>query len=200
MNIDFHRLPGGYCSQAVRDDGVTVHIPGFDRTHAVPHDLAHFAAERGFGNNRGFWGSVAAGAMFGGMRVLTGRRPPHAAERSKRIITANSRHIGDAEALADVVFQAFTDDVPPDEAARRLAAYWARIRTEPCPYGTPGMARSLDLLRDLGDRWQAVTAGGVLTVDWDLPIRRVTLSAGRPRATATIRSRGQRGRGPRRHR
>lgn len=198
MNIDFHRLPGGYCSQAVRDDGVTVHVPGFDRTHAVPHDLAHFAAERGFGNGRGFWGSVAAGAMFGGMRVLAGRRPPHAAERSKRIITANAQHIGDAEALAAVVFQAFAEDVPPDEAARRLAAYWGRTRTGACPYGEPGMARSLELLADLGDRWRAVPAGGMLTVDWDLPVQRITLRA--RRAPATITSRGRRGTGSRRHR
>lgn len=187
MNIDFHRLPAGYCSQAVRDDGVTVHVPGFDRQHAVPHDLAHFAAERGFGNGRGFWGSVAAGAMFGGMRVVDGRRPPHAAERSKRIITANARQIGDAEALADVVFHAFTDDIPPDEAARRLAEYWGRLRTGPCPYGESGLAGSLDLLADLGERWRAVPVGGVLAIEWDLPVERPAPERARHHA-APIRS------------
>lgn len=170
MNIDFHRLPGGYCSQAVRDDGVTVYVPGFDRKHEVPHDLAHFAAEHGFGVRRGFWGSVAAGAMFGGMKVLAGRRPPHATERSRTIIRTNAEEIGNAEALAAVAYQACTDNVSPAVAARRLSSYWSRVHPGRCPYTTADMARACELLESLSTRWHEVTIGTTMTVTWDLPV------------------------------
>ncbi|HEY3683966.1 MAG TPA: hypothetical protein VGL93_13035, partial [Streptosporangiaceae bacterium] len=170
MNIDFHRLPAGYRSQAVRDDGVTVRVPGFDRKHEVPHDLAHFAAEYGFGEARGFWGSVAAGAMFGGMEVVAGRRRPHAAERSRAVIRANAERIGNAEALASTVHEAFADGLGAGAATRRLARHWASIHTDPCPYGAADMTRACALLTDLSVRWKAVAPGGILTLDWDLPV------------------------------
>jgi hypothetical protein len=170
MNIDFHRLPTGYRSQAVRDDGVTVRVRGFDRKHEVPHDLAHFAAEYGFGEARGFWGSVAAGAMFGGMEAVAGRRRPHAAERSRAIIRANAERIGNAEALAGAVYEAFAGGLDSGDATRRLAGYWAVTHTDPCPYDTASMTRARALLADLAARWKAVVPGGVLTLDWDLPV------------------------------
>lgn len=167
---------------------MTVLVPGFDRKHAVPHDLAHFAAERGFGVARGFWGSVAAGAMFGGMQVVSGRRPPHASERSRRIIRANAEQIGIAEGLATSVFQAYTDDLSPAEASGLLAKYWSITHTGPCPYGTPGMTRACTLLGELATRWAGVQAGATLTLDWDLPVERPARNPGARPAT-TIRSR-----------
>jgi len=195
MDIEFHRLSGGYRAQAVRDDGVTVLVPGFDRKHAVPHDLAHFAAEHGFGVARGFWGSVAAGAMFGGMQVASGRRPPHAAERSRRIIRANADEIGISEGLAATVYQAYTDDDSPDVAAERLAAYWSVTHTGPCPYGVPGMTRACALLGDLAARWAGVSVGATLRLDWDLPVERPAPRRKPRRATATARPRPQPGPG-----
>lgn len=182
MNIEFHRLPGGYCSQAVRDDGVTVHVPGFDRKHTVPHDLAHFAAEHGCGVARGFWGSVAAGAMFGGMKVLAGRRPPHADERSRRVIRANAGDIGVAEALAESVFQAYERGLTPEEAARILARHWSSTRTEPCPYGPRELSAARALLADLADRWHATPAETGMTVEWTLPVDRPPAPPARRRA------------------
>ncbi len=47
MEITFTR--GGehsYSTVARRDDGVTLLVPSFDRTHSMPHDLAHFVVER----------------------------------------------------------------------------------------------------------------------------------------------------------
>ena len=199
MDIEFHRLPGAYCSEAVRDDGVTVLVPGFDRKHVVPHDLAHFAAEHGFGVARGFWGSVAAGAMFAGMRVVSGRRPPHPAERSRRIIRANADEIGIAEGLAATVYQAYADGDSPTVAARRLAAYWSVTHTGPCPYGVPGMEKACALLGDLAGRWAGVPAGGTLRLAWDLPVERPAPERRSRRGPATIRSRPQRGSGAGRH-
>ena len=172
MNIEFHRLPGGYCSQAVRDDGVTVHVPGFDRKHTVPHDLAHFAAEHGCGVARGFWGSVAAGAMFGGMKVLAGRRPPHAAERSRRVIRANAAEIGVAEGLAESVFQAYEKDLSSEEAAGILARHWSAIRADPCPYGPEALSAAWTLLTDLAERWADTPPGAGMTLAWTLPVKR----------------------------
>lgn len=169
MDIEFHRLPDGYCAQAVRDDGATVHVPGFDRKFDTPHDVAHYAAEHGFRVAGGFWGSVAAGAMFGGMRVAHGRRRPHAAERSRRIITANATELGLAEGLAGAVHRARRDGLTPEAAATRLAGYWAESHAGPCPYDAVGMAHACALLGELADRWRRVPVGGRLTVSWDLP-------------------------------
>lgn len=199
MDIEFHRLSGGYCAQVVRDDGVTVHVPGFDRKHAVPHDLAHFAAEHGFGAARGFWGSVAAGAMFGGMQVVSGRRPPHAAERSRRIIRANAEQIGIAEGLAGSVFQAYTEDLSPADAVTRLAGYWSVTHSGPCPYDVPAMARACTLLGDLAGRWEVLPVGATLPLNWDLPVEPPPPVPKPRRPGATIRSQRPPGSGAGRH-
>lgn len=48
--------------EAVREDGVLLQIPRYDRASAaLPHDLAHYVVECELGLTRGFWGSVYAG-------------------------------------------------------------------------------------------------------------------------------------------
>jgi hypothetical protein len=95
MKITFTRSgERTYTTTALRDDGVLLDVPNSDRTFRLPHDLAHYVVERELGLKRGFWGCVAAGAMFDGLKVLSGRQPPHAAERSKAIIREAGRDHG----------------------------------------------------------------------------------------------------------
>jgi hypothetical protein len=80
-----------------RDDRVTLRVPGFRPSAPLPHDLAHYVVEKKLGLRRGFWRSVADGAIFPKMTVLGGRQRPHARERSHALCKANSRSLTDVE-------------------------------------------------------------------------------------------------------
>lgn len=74
MKLTFIKLgQGRYVTHVVRDDGVMIEVPGPDRKAPLPHDLAHYIVESRLGLKGGFWGRVAAGAVFPGMKVLSGR-------------------------------------------------------------------------------------------------------------------------------
>lgn len=174
MDVTFHRLAGNrYFSTAVRDDGVTVTIPGYDRTSAVPHDLAHFVAERDLGMTRGFWGSVAAGALFPNMAVVSGRQKPHAAERSKHILKAHAADIGMSEAVAGAIHDAVEDDLAAEVALNRWRAQWRSAGTAPPPMSVADVAGAVAALRREVERWSAVPAGKGLTLSWSLPVEHV---------------------------
>jgi hypothetical protein len=84
MDIRVWRSAGSQqATLATRRDGVRLSVPVFGKLDPLPHDLAHYVVERELGLPDGFWGSVAAGAIFAGMVVLEGRQPPHARERSR---------------------------------------------------------------------------------------------------------------------
>lgn len=194
MDVTFHRLAGNlYFSTAVRDDGVTVTIPGYDRTSAVPHDLAHFVAEQELGMTRGFWGSVAAGALFRNMAVVSGRQKPHAADRSRHIMKAHAADIGMSEAVAGAIHDAVEDDLAAEVALSRWRAQWRSASTAPPPMTVAGVADAVAALRREVERWSAVPAGKGLTLRWALPVEHVPVPrAGKERAGR--RSGGRRGR------
>jgi len=82
-----------------RDDGVTLELPSHAPLHRLPHDLAHFVVERALGLTPGFWGSIADGAVFGGMKVIPRRRPGRVEERSRQVMKDASPWITEAEAV-----------------------------------------------------------------------------------------------------
>jgi hypothetical protein len=180
MDVTFHRLAGNrYFSTAARDDGVTVVIPGYDRTSVIPHDLAHFVAEREFGMTRGFWGSVAAGALFTNMVVESGRQKPHAGERSKRIIKAHADDIGLAEAVAAAIHDSVESDLTPKVVLDRLRAYWGSVGSAPPPMAdVANVELAADALRREAARWAAVPVDQGLTLNW--PLRTAHVPPPRP--------------------
>ncbi|RKS79719.1 hypothetical protein BZB76_1196 [Actinomadura pelletieri DSM 43383] len=186
MDVTFQRLGGNrYFANAARADGVTVRVPGYDRTSAIPHDLAHFVAEREFGVTRGFWGSVAAGALFTNMVVVSGRQKPHAAERSKQIIKAHADDLGMSEALAGAVHDAVEQDLTLDEVMKRLRAYWGITSAAPLPVAAADAEPAINALRHAAERWAAVAVDEGLTLTWPLPVEKVSL----PRTGRSQRSR-----------
>jgi hypothetical protein len=172
MKVTVHRLSDfRYFSTAVRDDGVTVRIPGFDRAAEFPHDLAHFMGERELGMTRGFWGSVAAGAMFTpGMTVVDGRRKPHADERSKQILKANADQIGVSEFVAAAAHDACAHGETAEQALAKLARAWYSRNRDPMPITLADVSRVLTALQEVAERWAATPEGGTLELDWDLPV------------------------------
>ncbi|KAB2348847.1 hypothetical protein [Actinomadura rudentiformis] len=171
MEVIFQRVSAtAYFSTATRNDGVTVRVPGYDRTSPIPHDLAHFVAEHEFGLARGFWGSVAAGAMFTNMKVVDGRRRPHADERSKRIMKANGLWLGAGEAVAGAVHDAVEEGHTAERALVALRKMHGVVSTEPLPVGVEDVERAMSALRAAEDRWAQVPAGEGMALSWRIPV------------------------------
>ena len=68
-----------------RDDGVVFAMRGAGGGADLPHDLVHAVVETELRIVDGVWGCVADGVVWGSMRHVSGRRPPHAEERSNRL-------------------------------------------------------------------------------------------------------------------
>jgi hypothetical protein len=169
MKITFTRLgERTYSTVAVRDDKVIVQVPGFDRPAWLPHDLAHYIVEHGLGLNQGFWGRVAAGAIFPGMKVLEGRQPPHAASNSKEVQREAPRIGTEAEVLvaffAEIAQQQLERDWPLVQ--KRLRQVWQAGQTGNNLLGHSEVSQVCRELRDYQQQWQDLAIGQSLTVIW----------------------------------
>jgi hypothetical protein len=143
-----------------RDDGVVFSMRGAGGGAALPHDLVHALVERSLHVPDGIWGCVADGVVWRSMRHVSGRQPPHAAERSERLKRERSVRIQAAESLADLV--------------GRLA------RKEPVMAGEPpasgqsagALAVAVEELAAAGRRWADLAPGTTWVVEWPRHPRR----------------------------
>ncbi len=173
MRVEFERdETRWYRSVLHRDDGVVLLLHGYDRKWRVPHDLAHFAVERALRLDDGVFGSIAAGAMFGNMDVLSGRLRHDAKRRSEQVLRANQKSLGLAEVLAGAVHDAVEHRDRRELVARAHGA-WGVFSTEPFPYPPEALTTAADALEELADQW----TGRTLTVEW---VSRRGPSAARP--------------------
>jgi hypothetical protein len=164
-----HDARNRYWSEIHRDDGVVLLLPGFDRKWRVPHDLAHLATERALRITDGVFGSIAAGAMFGNMTVLSGRLRHDARQRSQRILRANEHGIGVSEILSGVVHRAVEHRFLRTVHTRAREA-WDSRHEEPFPYQETDLHAAVEALDDLGRRYAQLAPGEPLTVDFHLPV------------------------------
>ncbi|MGY1744338.1 hypothetical protein [Blastococcus sp. SYSU D00695] len=160
MRLTFERMPDRRAVESLveRDDGVVFAIRGAGGGPDLPHDLVHALVEAELGIRDGIWGCVADGAVWTTMRHVSGRRPPHAADRSARLKRERAAAIGRAEALADLVHRlADGAEVLPGESGRT---------------GVPPerLAAAAAVLRAAGRRWAALAPGEVWVQEW--PARR----------------------------
>lgn len=156
MRLTFRRMADRRAVESLveRDDGVVFSIRGAGGGEALPHDLVHALVEADLGVRDGIWGCVADGAVWGSMQHVSGRRPPHAGERSDRLKRERAAAIGRAEALADLVHRlADGAEVLPGEVQRS---------------GVPAdrLAAAAEALREAGRRWAAMRPGEVWVQDW----------------------------------
>jgi hypothetical protein len=159
-----------------RDDGVVFAMRGAGGGADLPHDLVHALVETGLGMTDGIWGCVADGVVWHSMRHVSGRQPPHAAERSARLKRERAAAIQRAEAVADLVARtARGAEVLPGEAA---AADLPPDR----------LAAAADALADAARRWRALPVGEAWTLQWSPPVS----SRARPPAPPASRPRGRR--------
>lgn len=174
MEITFTRSgERSYSSVAIRDDKVKVWVPGYDRAEWLPHDLRHYVIEHTLGLQFGFWGRVAAGAVFPGMKVLEGRQPPHAAERSYTASRQQPRTGTQSEILvgflAGIAQQRIENDWPRVQKMLKMA--WVDDHSHYSRLNQADVKQVCAELRIMEQQWQALAVGESLTVSWNSPKR-----------------------------
>ncbi len=162
--LDAHR----YSTRVTRKDGVTLSVPGYAFMRPLPHDLEHYVVERTLDLRRGFWGSVADGAVFGGMHLIEGRRRPHASERAAAVIKANGSRLGEAENLVAcfgrIVGQSMDGDIARCRAELQRATATARHVRRPIDGAQIKLVCAA--WQAMQARWNALPVGDALSVDW----------------------------------
>jgi hypothetical protein len=146
---------------ATRQDKVRVSIPVYGPLDPIPHDLAHYVIEQELGLHDGFWGSVAAGALFGGMKILAGRQRPHAAQRSRDVLAAHRQGIGVSELLVDAGLRA-VKGMNLDDAPLPIDSPLVRTRADLIKL----VAQLHPALDRMCERWSTIALGETLHVVW----------------------------------
>ena len=172
MRVTFPRLPDHERAWALveRDDGVVYRLYGGTAGPRLPHDITHLVAERELRIKDGIWAGIAAGVVFDSMQHVSGRRPPHAAERSHSLLHEFREQGLRAELLADLVSCAATLDPMTQDRIRKLAAQKlsvlpsaGRRSAEVDPVVIAVAARALQVE---AARWARLRVGEELTYDW----------------------------------
>jgi hypothetical protein len=172
MHVTFPRLPdreAGY-SVVERDDGVVYQLRGDRAGTALPHDIMHLVVERELGITDGIWGGIAAGMVFGSMRHVSGRRPPHVTERSVLLKRTYRDRIMRAELLGNLVEAIAALDDPSTDQIRRLTGSKLsvlRMPEQPSPQAFAAAARALQVE---AARWARLRPGEELRYEWVLPV------------------------------
>ena len=167
MRITFPRLPDYQRAYALveRDDGVVYRLNGGIAGPRLPHDIMHLVVERELRIRDGIWAGIAAGVVFRSMTYVSGRRPPHAAERSRRLLRDFRDRGLRAELLADLVSSTAALDAPTPEQIASLAA----IKLSVLPDATVdprAIAAAAQALQVEASRWARLRVCEHLSYDW----------------------------------
>jgi hypothetical protein len=169
MKLTVTRLAQGKYETAVtRDDGVSYRLQGLAHTFAIPHDLAHFVVEKTLRLDRGFWASVADGAVFKTMSHVDGRRKPKATERSENLLKQNAAQLNEAEVLVRI----FNDTIEQGHSAssavlgERLRGRLARSGRELRRFSDDEIAAVYAAYDDMLSKWTNLPPGGRLNLHW----------------------------------
>src|SRR5258705_5744525 len=112
IRVTFPRLPDGAGGWALveGDDGVVYRLYGGTAGPRLPHDIMHLVVERELRIKDGIWAGIAAGVVFDSMHHVSGRRPPHATQRSQALLHDFRQQGLRARLLAELVACAATLD------------------------------------------------------------------------------------------
>ncbi|WP_344077795.1 hypothetical protein [Luedemannella helvata] len=190
MRVTFTRIADHQRGFALveRDDGVVYQLDGGPVTAHLPHDLVHLTVERELDIADGIWGAIAAGVVFRSMRHHSGRRPPHAGDRSAALIREHRDRLQRAELIGGFVERvAETPGATPASIGRFARLYLANLPGDPLDLTrVPAAATAL---RETADRWRAMAIGDQLTVQWPARLRMPPAAAGATRARVAPRRR-----------
>ncbi|GAA3386413.1 hypothetical protein [Cryptosporangium minutisporangium] len=163
MKVMFRRLPDHEWGHVLieRDDHVVYRMHAGPITAEIPHDLVHFTVEDTLGIADGIWGAIAGGVVFRSMTHVSGRRPPHAAERSIELIRAHRDRLQRAELIGG-----FVESAAHQEDADRSSLYRLSFSTLADPPDVPAVERAVTALQRAEERWRALPIGADLTLTW----------------------------------
>lgn len=187
MRVTFIRFPDHQRAHVVveRDDGVVYRLDSGPAGPETPHDLVHYTVEDALAVPDGIWGAIAGGVVFHSMRHVAGRRPPHAAERSKDMIREHRDRLQRAELIGGLCERAaaLSDADLPRFAAR-----------EPfMPLTVEQLRTAARALHRAAAAWAELGAGEELRLEWP-GWRRLTAAATPERTQRPGRSRSRPGR------
>lgn len=175
MQVTFPRLPDHQraYSLVARDDGVVYRLDGGTAGPRLPHDIMHLVAERELGITDGIWAGIAAGVVFASMTHVSGRRQPHAADRSGTILRGFRDRGLRAELVAELVSAVAGLDSPTSAQITKLAAVklsvlpGARSWTGPGSQFAPDrIAAAARAVQVEASRWARLRVGEQLSYDW----------------------------------
>lgn len=170
MRLQVKRLDDRlYETLITRSDGVSFLVKAVGHMKAIPHDLAHYAVERGLRIRGGFWGSVADGALFASLTHVGGRRKPHAEQRSKDVLRKNTGELTEVEVLVGLFNQAMEEGLDADspELRRRLQRYvWTAPGRKPRQFTDEEIAAVCAGWKEMFALWTKLPVGGTLELDW----------------------------------
>ncbi len=169
MRVTFPRLPDHERAYALveRDDGAVYRLYGGQAGPRLPHDVMHLVVERELRIRDGIWGGISAGIIFDTMQHVSGRRPPHARERSRELLAAFRQRGLRAEVLAGFVGCVAGLDHPSDTQIMTLAA--ARLTVLPdadADVEPSAVAAAAQALQVEAARWARLRVGEQLSYDW----------------------------------
>ena len=172
MRVTFPRLPDHERAYALveLDDGVVYRLYGGLAGPRLPHDIMHLVAERELRIKDGIWAGIAAGVVFESMCHVSGRRPPHAAERSRDLLHRFSQQGLRAELLADLVSSAAALETMTQDKIRCLT----RDKLAVLPPAVPPagevdpvvIAAAARALQVEAARWARLRVGEELRYEW----------------------------------
>ena len=199
MRVTFPRLPDHERAWALveRDDGVVYRLYGGTAGPRLPHDIMHLVVERELRIKDGIWAGIAAGLVFDSMQHVSGRRPPHARDRSKELLAGFRSRGLRAEVLANFVQCVAGLDHPSDIQIQTLAATKLSVLPDADADVEPAeVAAAAQALQVEAARWARLRVGEEISYEWPQ-----TALAARRRARArkprVVRSNKKRkGRGP----
>ncbi len=169
MQVSFTPNARGDCEILVRrDDGVLLRAVQPLRGTRAPHDLVHFAVEGALELQGGFWDCVAKGAEFKSFERVGGRRPPHASERSREILSKARRQLTTAEVLAGAVERLAARGWGNDRERllREVDRQLSNCEPPRPPISGERIAHACALLRDHERSWSQLPVGQALVLDW----------------------------------
>ena len=167
MRVTFPRLPDHQRAYALveRDDGVVYQLYGGTAGPRLPHDIMHLVAERELRIKDGIWAGIASGVVFESMCHVSGRRPPHAAERSRDLLRRFQQEGLRAELLADLVSSVAALDTMTQDKIRQLAR--AKLAVLPDAEVDPVLiAAAARALQVEAARWARLRVGEELSYEW----------------------------------
>jgi hypothetical protein len=168
MRVTFPRLPDHQRAYALveRDDGVVYRLYGGLAGPRLPHDIMHLVAERELRIRDGIWAGIAAGVVFESMCHVSGRRPPHAAERSRDLLRRYKDQGLRAELLANLVSSVAALDTMTQDKIRQLTRDKLAVLPPSAEVDPVVIAAAARAMQVEAARWARLRVGEELSYEW----------------------------------